>query len=168
MAEALEAGRRAARADVVVYLHEDTELLNRHARDELIAVMRRYELGSVAGAAGSVGRHTLPWPFAGRTLGMVHGSSATAPVSRDTPAGLLDGVALAQSGGGGWRWHSMPGWHGYDAQRCLEAHERELEVFVTPVLEAAHYPPSKGAEYHNEHRWACRELAATWGLRCAL
>jgi hypothetical protein len=166
MAEALELGRQAAGNGVVVYLHEDTRLLRPGARDELVELLGRYVVGVVAGAAGSDQRVQLPWWSSGRSLGMVHGSSATNPIQQVTPAGLLDGVALAQVGG--WPWRPWPGWHGYDANRCLEAHARGLEVIVTPALEAAHYPPQKGDRYHNAHRIACRELAADWGLRCAI
>lgn len=158
----------------LLYVHEDVRLLDEYGALQAARSLRLRP--GLAGAVGSTNREVLPWWAEGAYVGSCitfAGAEVTAVINSGRgilPAGLLDGAVLMEDVAGYMTWRDLPGWHGYDIQRCMEAHARERHVYVHPGLACEHHAPpgKKPREYHLAHAEACVMLAEKWGLKARI
>jgi hypothetical protein len=92
------------------------------------------------------------------------------PLAPTAPAGLLDGLFLAEHRRRldvPWDFETYGGWHAYDVDRCMQAHAMGLEVLVAPIL-VVHFDkgfdPSAGDDASENFRRA----RTKWGIRRSL
>lgn len=158
--EAHECGRRRALHDIIVYVHDDVRLIEPH--DFAVQVVKAFQENPKLGLIGPVGRGDkpkwVPWwinpgHFAGHYMNRKNGS----PVYRYARSGKME---LKPSEFRGWnRWRNVAlvdgffliehrqrmnvpwdtqtfkgHWHGYDADRCLQARKLGFDVAVPPWL----------------------------------
>ena len=177
--EAYEAGRQQAEHPIACYLHEDVELLDNNATEIVLGAMHATGAG-VSGVVGSAYNHKrCPWWKAKQYVGGWATEGTQGLVWNDGPSGntqsrydsqapvrarahLLDGIVLADRMGD-TPWERGKGWHGYDIDRCMQAHRAGLEVWTMPLRVVHHNQP------HDE-AWtkACKPtwlgMKVKWGL----
>lgn len=149
LAEGYNRGAAAARAQVLVFCHDDVEIL---ASDFGHRLARRLAECDVLGVAGATRAAGPAWPFAGWPY--LHGSviypedagyrvtvySRTAPLACGIR--VMDGVFLAMRRevalSVGWDEQTCPGFHGYDVDFTLRAAQAGLRLAVATDLGVVH------------------------------
>jgi hypothetical protein len=149
MAEGYARGLARAGGDVVVFTHDDVEILAPDFGDRIARHLRECDLLGIAGAT----RATAPaWAFAGWPH--LHGlviypdgpgyrvtvHSRTAPLARGIR--VMDGVFLAMprevAASIGWDAETCDGFHGYDVDFTLRAAQGGLRLAVASDLGIVH------------------------------
>ncbi|HEV3238818.1 MAG TPA: glycosyltransferase [Casimicrobiaceae bacterium] len=149
LAEGYTRGGAAAKGDIIVFSHDDVEIL---ATDFGPRLLRRLAECDVLGIAGAT-RATAPaWAFAGWPF--LHGSviypdatgyrvtvySRVAPLARGIR--VMDGVFLAMrrevAQRVGWDAQTCDGFHGYDVDFTLRAAQAGLRLAVASDLGVVH------------------------------
>jgi len=163
-------GLRRSRGDVVVFAHDDTEIVVEGFEPRLRAHLGRCDVVGIAGATDVRGP---AWaqaghPFLHGAVGYATGDrfeahvySTSGPLVLD--AKVLDGVLIAMRRGVasqvGWEASAWAGFHGYDIDFCLRARKAGLRLGVAADLGVLHH--SSGAF---DERWeaVARELMRRW------
>jgi len=149
IAEGYTRGAAAATGEIVIFSHDDVELL---AADFGPRLARRLAECDVLGVAGATRATGPAWPFAGWPF--LHGSviypeaigyrvtvySRTAPLARGIR--VMDGVFLAMRREValriGWDADTCDGFHGYDVDFTLRAAQAGLRLAVASDLGVVH------------------------------
>jgi len=149
IAEGYTRGAAAARGELLVFTHDDVEIL---APDFGHRLARRLAECDVLGVAGATRATGPAWPFAGWPH--LHGSviypdgegyrvtvySLRAPIARGIV--VMDGVFLAARRGTalavGWDAETCDGFHGYDVDFTLRAARAGLRLVVASDLGVVH------------------------------
>lgn len=157
----LEAGRQKATHDVVMYVHDDARLVEPmdFAPQAVEAFEERPNLGLIGPYGKGNEPKAVPWwdspgPWFGHYMNRRNGK----PVYRYARANgkmrmshlqfggwdkwqrvaVVDGFCLIEHRGRmtvPWDTETFPGhWHGYDVDRCMQAHKLGLDVMVSPWL----------------------------------
>jgi hypothetical protein len=164
------------RLDALAILHEDTEIRDEHFEERVRWALRDPDV-AIVGTIGSVGIQGIDW--------WVHdygvGSSVLEPIDAgelyETP--LLRGSEMSGSGSSGevdmvdgyllvfsrWAMEELrfdaagigPGFHGYDADICMQARERGRKVFAAE-MEVAHHRNSISPTPYRED-WMRAQIA---------
>lgn len=155
--EAYESGRQKASHDVILYVHDDARLIwpTSITHDAVQAFENVPDLGLIGPYGRGIEPSVLPWwhdegPWVGhylqdryryaqngrmRVTRFFRGQSLW---NRWCTAAFVDGFCLIEHRGRlnvPWDTESFPGqWHGYDVDRCMQAHELRLQVVVSPWL----------------------------------
>jgi len=142
-------GMAVARGEIVVFAHDDVEIL---ASDFGLRLARRLAECDVLGIAGATRANGPAWSFAGWPY--LHGLviypsdsgyrvtvySRTAPLARDIK--VMDGVLLAMPREValrvGWDAQTCDGFHGYDVDFTLRASQAGLRLAVASDLGLVH------------------------------
>ncbi|HEY9472991.1 MAG TPA: glycosyltransferase [Mycobacteriales bacterium] len=123
IAVAYNEGQAKADFPVRCYVHHDVQILNLpRLRAELVE-----HATDAVGMVGVVGSRTvaLPW-WSGVCLGsVVDGRHGVLGFGEGGPCAILDGLLLATAQHVEWD-ETIPGWHGYDADACLQMAARGL------------------------------------------
>lgn len=155
--ESLEVGRQRAEHEIVVYVHDDTRLVEPDDFPE--QVIQAFEDHPNAGLIGCYGRQKsfrrLPWwDMTGAWVGHYMNRREGVPVYRYArrgrllladgshrewsgfaPAAFVDGFCLIDKLGVPWDTETFgEHWHGYDVDRCMQAHGMRKDVLVGPWL----------------------------------
>jgi tetratricopeptide (TPR) repeat protein len=149
LAEGYTRGVAAATGEIVVFTHDDVEIL---AIDFGHRLMRRLAECDVLGVAGATRATGPAWPFAGWPF--LHGSviypdgagyrvtaySRTVPIAHNIR--VIDGVLLAMRREValriGWDAETCDGFHGYDVDFTLRAAQAGLRLAVASDLGVVH------------------------------
>lgn len=162
---AYERMRLKAKHETVVYLHDDLELLDLDATEQIVAIMD--EAGaSLMGVVGSRpgGRNQIPWWNNDTLVGCwtwvtrdgkrrwqkihppdspSHDTSDAedwkgqrAPYGRWHEALCLDGLILCDRSG--LPWDDFDGWHAYDVDRCMTVADAGGKVIVGDLAVCHH------------------------------
>ena len=149
LAEGYTRGMTRATGEVVVFTHDDVEILAPDFGDRLLHRLGACDMLGVAGATRATGP---AWPFAGWPY--LHGSviypdgegyrvtaySRTVPIAHDIR--VMDGVFLAMPREIalkiGWDAEACDGFHGYDVDFTLRAAQAGLRLAVASDLGVAH------------------------------
>jgi tetratricopeptide (TPR) repeat protein len=149
LAEGYNRGAAEATGAVLIFSHDDVEIL---AADFGRRLMRRLAECDVLGVAGATRATGPAWPFAGWPY--LHGSviypeengyrvtvySRTAPLARGIR--VMDGVFLAMRRETalsiGWDAHTCEGFHGYDVDFTLRAAQAGLRLAAATDLGVVH------------------------------
>lgn len=134
----------APKGSRVVLLHDDTELRD-GAREAILAAS-----GDVVGTVGAVDVQSLAW-WRYTTRGAVDDGTGRVVFGPYGDADTVDGLLLALSpAAAGLRFDTgYDGFHGYDADLCMQASAEGLAVTVEPVPLMHH---SKSG-YGNRQAW---------------
>lgn len=159
--EAYQAGRKRAAFDVIVYVHDDVRLIEPFdlAPALVAAFKERKRLGLIGPCGRGVKPVRVPWwrndgEFVGHYQSIRNGrlfyrygscgkmkDAASLPNDRWNKwakVALVDGFFLAEHKRRlnlDWDTETFKGqWHGYDADRCMQAHSLGLDVMVSPWL----------------------------------
>jgi tetratricopeptide (TPR) repeat protein len=149
LAEGYRRGVAAATGEIVIFTHDDVEIL---ATDFGHRLMRRLAECDVLGVAGATRATGPAWPFAGWPF--LHGSviypdgagyrvtaySRTVPIAHNIR--VIDGVLLAMRREValriGWDAETCDGFHGYDVDFTLRAAQAGLRLAVASDLGVVH------------------------------
>jgi tetratricopeptide (TPR) repeat protein len=149
LAEGYTRGMTRASGEIVVFTHDDVEILAPDFGDRLLRRLGTCDMLGVAGATRATGPG---WPFAGWPY--LHGSviypdgpgyrvtaySRTVPIARDIR--VMDGVFLALRRDValriGWDAEACDGFHGYDVDFTLRAAQAGLRLAVASDLGLVH------------------------------
>jgi tetratricopeptide (TPR) repeat protein len=149
LAEGYTRGMTRATGEIVVFTHDDVEILASDFGDRLLRRLSACDMLGVAGATRATGP---AWPFAGWPY--LHGSviypdgpgyrvtaySRTVPIARDIR--VMDGVFLAMRREIalriGWDAEACDGFHGYDVDFTLRAAQAGLRLAVASDLGVVH------------------------------
>ena len=149
LAEGYNRGASAATGEVLIFSHDDVEIL---APDFGVRLARRLDECDVLGVAGATRATGPAWSFAGWPY--LHGSviypegtgyrvsvySRTAPLARGLR--VMDGVFLAMRRevalGIGWDARTCDGFHGYDIDFTLRAAQAGLRLAAATDLGVVH------------------------------
>jgi hypothetical protein len=149
IAEGYTRGVAAARGEVIVFSHDDVEIIASDLGDRLV---RRLADCDVLGVAGATRANGPAWSFAGWPF--LHGLviypaaqgyrvtvySRTAPLARSIR--VMDGVLLAMRREIalriGWDGQTCDGFHGYDVDFTLRASQAGLRLGVASDLGLVH------------------------------
>jgi GT2 family glycosyltransferase len=149
LAEGYTRGVTRATGEIVVFTHDDVEILASDFGDRLI---RRLDECDILGIAGAMRATGPAWPFAGWPY--LHGSviypdgggyrvtaySRTVPMAHDIR--VMDGVFLAMPReialNIGWDAEACDGFHGYDVDFTLRAAQAGLRLAVASDLGVVH------------------------------
>lgn len=130
IAAAYNEGQAKATHPVRCFVHHDVQVLDLPRLRSLILEHATTEVGLV----GLVGSQNVAWPWwDGKGVGSVvdfrHGALFLG--AKDGPCSLLDGLLLATAQTVEWD-ETIPGWHGYDADACLQMLSRGLTNYCLP------------------------------------
>jgi tetratricopeptide (TPR) repeat protein len=149
LAEGYTRGVAAATSEIVIFTHDDVEIL---ATDFGHRLLRRLAECDVLGVAGATRATGPAWPFAGWPF--LHGSviypdgagyrvtaySRTVPIAHNIR--VIDGVWLAMHREValriGWDAETCDGFHGYDVDFTLRAAQAGLRLAVASDLGVVH------------------------------
>jgi len=149
LAEGYTRGMTRATGEIVVFTHDDVEIL---ASDFGDRVLRRLSTCDMLGVAGATRATGPAWPFAGWPY--LHGAviypdgpgyrvtaySRTVPIAHDIR--VMDGVFLAMRRDIalriGWDAEACDGFHGYDVDFTLRAAQAGLRLAVASDLGVVH------------------------------
>jgi tetratricopeptide (TPR) repeat protein len=149
LAEGYTRGTARATGEIVVFTHDDVEILPADFGDRLLRRLGECDLLGIAGATRATGP---AWPFAGWPY--LHGSviyrdgsgyrvtaySRTVPVAHGIR--VIDGVFLAMKReiavSIGWDAETCDGFHGYDVDFTLRAAQAGLRLAVASDLGVVH------------------------------
>jgi hypothetical protein len=149
LAEGYTRGMTRATGEIVVFTHDDVEILAPDFGDRLLRRLSGCDMLGVAGATRATGP---AWPFAGWPY--LHGSviypdgagyrvtaySRTVPIAHDIR--VMDGVFLALRRDIalriGWDAEACDGFHGYDVDFTLRAAQAGLRLAVASDLGVVH------------------------------
>ena len=167
--EAQESGRRKAKFQHIMYVHDDVQLIRpADLTRQIVLAFEQFPQLGLLGPVGKTDMKRVPWWLnAGRYVGhycrrgdnnqliYVFGDAVGRHKFRDVsgdpcddlrpprwdtfaPAGLVDGFYLVEHKTRlrvPWDAGTYGGqWHGYDVDRCYQAHQLGLEVMVPPWL----------------------------------
>lgn len=149
LAEGYTRGAAAATGEIIIFSHDDVELLAADFGERLLRRLAECDVLGIAGATRATG---AAWPFAGWPF--LHGSviypegsgyrvsvySRTAPLARGIR--VMDGVFLAMRRevalGIGWDAQTCDGFHGYDVDFTLRAAQAGFRLAVATDLGVVH------------------------------
>lgn len=155
--ESLEAGRQQAEHEIVVYVHDDTRLIEPpDFPDQVVQAFRDHPNAGLIGCYGRQdGKRELPWwdcptPWVGHYMNRRKGARVyryarrgrmllAAGAHREwkgfAPAAFVDGFCLIDKLDTPWDTQTFgEHWHGYDVDRCLQARSMNKDVLVGPWL----------------------------------
>lgn len=183
ISRAYERLRQRASFPTVCYLHDDLELLDPDATERIVRAMDDSGAG-LLGVAGSAGGETaIPWWEAARFVGawvqpttaagsdlILSIGDARARMSWKgvghrghrkpwEPAGLLDGILLADRTG--LPWEPRDSFHGYDVDRSMQAHAAGFGVVVGDVL-VRHWNQPHTKEWRSSMQPTWEEMRDKW------
>ena len=149
LAEGYSRGMTRATGEIVVFTHDDVEILASDFADRLVRRLGECDVLGIAGATRATGP---AWPFAGWPY--LHGSviypdgegyrvtaySRTVPIAHDIR--VMDGVFLAMRRETalkiGWDAEACDGFHGYDVDFTLRAAQAGLRLAAASDLGVVH------------------------------
>ena len=155
--EAYEHGRQTATNDVIVYIHDDARLMVPIciAHDAPVVFDNHPGLGLIGPYGRGIKPSVLPWwdhdgPWVGHYLQNVYRYAQGGRMRLERfykgqrrwnqwcRTAFVDGFCLIEHRGRmnvPWDAETFPGqWHGYDVDRCMQAHQLGLDVVVSPWL----------------------------------
>ncbi len=181
LCHAYEIGRNEALHETVVYLHDDVELLDDDATERILSIMDESGAALMGVVGSAAGERKLPWWDARANVGSwcwanrqgarmfqrEHGAPNSEPwTGQRSTAGTfaaaqcLDGILLADRTN--LPWPEMPGWHGYDVDRCMAA--REVGPVVAGDLMVCHHGQPHDAAWQDGIATAMQAMREKWGM----
>lgn len=160
--EALEAGRKQAKFDVILYVHDDVKLIS--PMDLAPQAVKAFDDMPDLGLIAPVGRGDSPvnvpwWDNTGEKKGHFVESRTGQPVYVYYKDGTAHRVNLPDNPNGWNKWAKVAladgfflmenrqrvdiewdcetfngAWHGYDADRCLQTRDLGFDIMVSPWL----------------------------------
>ena len=168
LAEGYNRGASRAAGEVLVFTHDDVEILPHDFGHRLARNLAECDILGIAGATRATGP---AWPYAGWPF--LHGAviypdgngyrvaaySRTVPIARGIR--VMDGVFLAMEHGIasriGWDEETCDGFHGYDVDFTLRAAQAGFRLAVASDLGVVHR--SYGS-FDDRWEWTARRLVA--------
>jgi Glycosyltransferase like family len=150
MCEGYARGTKLSKGDVLVYCHDDVELLSRDLFARVVAQIQHHDVIGVAGATEF--NESCNWSLSGRSRGAgqmstpIEGGyhiSSYGALNGATRVQVLDGVFMAArrtvAEKLGWDAETFDGWHFYDIDFSWRAHLAGFRVVVVSDLAMVHH-----------------------------